>query len=111
MAKQEQGDGAAAAVAAGEAPAKAGKKASLGRVVHYVLPKTSPAAGEHRAATVAGVHEDGSVGLTVSKLNADDLDGDHEGLVGLANAATALVKGVNEDAGGAPGTWHWPEGA
>ena len=77
------------------------QKASVGRIVHYVLASRDArpdSAGMDRAALVTGDPSGGWVNLTVF------LDGDIDGL-----SETGIIR-VNaeysEDL--RPGTWHWP---
>ncbi len=63
------------------------QKASVGRIVHYV----PDGSGEHLAALVTGVYEDG-VNLTV--FDSDSMFRAHS---------------IPYDDGHDNGTWHWPE--
>ena len=80
--------------------------ASVGRIVHYILP-SGPSAGEHRAAIVTRVWGElpgACVQLTVFT------DSNAEGTYNDQLPSVLWATSVKEDATATkPGTWHWPE--
>ena len=63
-------------------------KASIGRIVHYVSTE-----GNHDAAIVLRVYPEGL----------------YLEVMGPVAVGFKFREAVQEDPGGAPGTWHWPE--
>ena len=79
-------------------------KPSIGRIVHYVAygtPGGEFPAGVCRAAVVT------EVGLPLAGDASND-DG-YVGLCVLNPTGQFFNRGLKQDEGKAPGTWHWPE--
>jgi hypothetical protein len=73
-----------------------------GRIVHYVIPEDGRNAGEHRAAMVVRVWQNGVCNLHVF------WDGDNDGAV----VPNWWITSVHYDETGTQGrTWHWIERA
>lgn len=83
-------------------------KPSIGRIVHYVLPETSPHKGQHRPAIITQNFGGDACNLAVQKGQPNDFSGG--GCTGhVESQAVALVTSALLDPHGAFGTWHWPE--
>jgi hypothetical protein len=85
-------------------------KPSPGRIVHYVLPDSSPRKGSHRAAVVTSDWDGANINLNVQLDQSDDW------APACANDSlqktgdfTARAWSAGYDESGKPGTWHWPE--
>jgi hypothetical protein len=89
-------------------------KGSVGRIVHYVLPKDSQSAGKERAAIITAVlnPETGVVQLNVQCVHKSDFEntGLHR-LTQFGHAPVFAVPASSHDADYKyePGSWHWPE--
>lgn len=85
------------------------QKPSIGRVVHYVLPK-GPRAGEHRAAMITSGWDGPNQNLTVWLDQPTDLPDGVGGDGSWFLRAWSAPYGENQPDGTyEPGTWHWPE--
>lgn len=86
------------------------QKPSIGRIVHYVLPKIVRdyvfhdwAVGEHRPGIIVSTWDGSFINLQVF------FDGSNDAPIG-DGAAVVWVTSVSQDEETkAPGTWHWPE--
>ena len=91
----------------------AAPKASVGRIVHYVLPMGSPNCGEDRPAIIAQVWNDaGMSNLSVFKGQSFDFTFAPGGpsVSPIADSGPVVLLGsVSVSAEKLPGTWHWPE--
>jgi hypothetical protein len=81
---------------------------SLGRVVHYVLPDSSPRRGEHRSARITSVHGGDLVNLAVDFDQVNDLHPE-VGDVNAQNFQGRAWSVSRDDTAGTYGTWHFPE--
>lgn len=83
---------------------------SVGRIVHFALPKGMRHAGECRAAIVRRVFpaaaSEGPCNLTIFLDGQNDQD---EGAPPIGPPLLMEGDSVRFDEGRAPGTWHWPE--
>lgn len=84
------------------------QKPTLGRIVHFVLPSTSPRAGEHRAAIVTGAWGGLVANLAVFLDQPEDVS---KTTSNLAPEVGVVAKAWSADYSDEfrPGTWHWPE--
>lgn len=78
---------------------------SLGRIVHYVLPDSSPNAGQHRAAKITSTWGTENPNLEVSLDQTNDLPDSG----GIYYPRLRVWSAEHDEETKANGTWHWPE--
>ena len=84
---------------------------TVGRTVHYVLPALSGNPGKHRAAIITEVWCRMAHATHPGMSNLTVFPSQHGDFPAMPGTPAFSVGSVSYDAGGAPGTWHWPERA